>query len=407
MHGERGQGTVEYAGVVLLVALVLAAAIAALVATGIGPKVVEQVRCAILQVAGESCEELAGAVAGPCVTASDRHSRGQRVSLLVVGAGTRKVLLREQRADGTVAITLVDERAAGLDANAGTGLRVRWGTFDRAVGSELRAAVMAGSASGRTWIAANAVEAEALTARVRIAEMDFARDRFPAPEPRVTFEERRTGVELRLGRPRDALWLSPSEAYGERVDHETGQRTVYVRDALGAEGRVGLGRFSAKGRVRGEERYAITFDRDGRPVDLAVLATLRVEGAAGLPRKLARVAGQLRIPLRGERHIETEQHLDLTDPVNAEFARSFFARFGAGKVAVRVAAGLLAERLERNGSASVRAYETDGTAHRVSGGLPGAALDVGSEDESSRLTSAVARSPEGAWGQDPACARAT
>lgn len=404
MREERGQGTIEYAGVLLLLAGVLAAVLATLAATGIGPAVVRQLRCAILAVAGEPCDVLGAAEPGPCVIASNRHASGQRLSLLFVGAGSRKVVLREERADGTVAITLVDERAAGADVSGGFGGRVQWGTFQRAVGTELRAAAMAGSARGRTWVARDAAEAEALTARVRLAEVDFARERFPAPEPATTFAERRTGVELRLGAVGRGVRLAPTEAYGERIDHVTGRRTVYVRDGVAGGAHVVVGRSSARGEVAGEERYAVTFDRDGRPVDLAVLSTLRVEGAAGLPRRLARVAGRLRIPLRGERHVEVEQHLDLSDPASAEIASGFLGRFGAGKLAIRFAARLLADRLERRGTMSVRAYETAGTGHVVAGHAPGAAIEVGSEDESSRLVSAVARTPAGPWGPDAACA---
>ncbi|MFL5846441.1 MAG: hypothetical protein ACJ762_17285 [Solirubrobacteraceae bacterium] len=409
MRGERGQGTIEYLAVVLVVAGVMAAAIAVLAVTGLGAQVMREFRHALCVVTGGACDEAVRAAAGPCVLGSARHADGGQLTILMVRSGENDVVLREQRSDGTVALALIDGDALGLDFGTGAGAHVRWGQHAWAVGGELRAAVLAGARSGRTWIAHDAAEAESLFARVRVANaLPGGRGKLPIPDADVTFAERSGGLTMAL-RPdgRRGIELSSEEAYGERIDHRSGRRTVYVRDALGGRGKVSFGSRSVSGAAAGEERFGITFDRSGRPVDLVVLSTLDIDGAANLPSRLSRIAGLLKIPLHGGKHVETEQHLDLTDPGNAEVAEAFLGRTGEGRLGVRLVAAALRERLEQHGTLSVRTYDRDGDERSAGGHVKlagiGVGVDVGSEDESAHLVAAIARQPDGTWGEDPAC----
>lgn len=425
MRSERGQGTVEYLAVVLLVAGVMAAAIAVLAVTGLGEQVLREFRHGLCIVSGGVCDEAAKLATGPCVLGSRRHSDGGYINAMIVRIGSRSVVLREQLADGTVALTLLDEQQGGVDAGTGVAAHVRWGSHSWAVGSELRLAVLAERGSGRTWIARDDADASRILDQVRLAALskrpevtiqptDYyspyppMRAEVHAPDPDVTFSERGSDLELELqAGVRRAVHLSKQDAYGERLDHVTGRRTVYVRDVVEGDGHVSFARFSAAGQAQDEERYAVTFDPSGRPVDLMVLSALDVGGAVGLPPRLSRIAGWLQIPLHGEKHVETEQHLDLTDPGNAEVVQTFLGQLGDGRLGVRLATVALRERLQHDGTLSVRTYATDAQAHQVGGHVKvlglGVGGEAGSEDDSARLVAAVARRPDGTWGGDPAC----
>lgn len=422
MRSEHGQGTVEYLAVVLLVAAVVGAAAALVVATGIGDQVVAAFRRALCIVTGGACDE----ADRPCVRVSRQHSDGGHVNVLVARIGSRDIELREQRADGTVAVTLIDEKSAGIDGGTGVEAHVRWGTSSWAVGTELRAAVLAGRASGRTWIARDDAEATRLVAQARLADLSRrpeatipATDYYsPYPpmrpevhvrDPDVTFSESTGGLELDLrpGSRVGSVHLEGGEAYGVRIDHASGRRTVYVRNTASGRGGVSVRRVGVSAAGEGEERYGITFDRSGRPIDLEVLATLDVEGTASLPPALSRIAGFLKIPLHGSKHVETEQHLDLTEPASAEIAQSFLGGFGDDALAVRLTAKALRDRLERVGTTAVRTYAASASAHAVGGhamvGGIGIGGEVGSEDSEAQLLSAAFRGLDGAWRADPAC----
>lgn len=406
MHGERGQGTIEYLAVVLVVAAAMAAAIALVSATGLGEQVFHAFRRALCVVTGGACDNAVRLASGPCVLSSQRRTDGDQLTVAVIQVGDRNVVLREDRSDGTTALTLVDGDSAGLDFGTGVGVRVRWGKSSLAVGGELRAAMIASSDAGRTWIVRGEAQVADRLMQLRVAAA-FG-EKFPLPDADVTFSERGTTLTLDLqAGNRQAISLSAQDAYGERIDNVTGRRTVYVRDVVGGRGKVSFGRVSASADGEGEERLGITYDRNGRPIDLMVLSTVDIEGAAGLPRSLARIAGYLRIPLNGSKHLEIEQHLDLTDPLNAEAAQAFLGTVGENRLGVRLAAEALRDRLERRGTLSVRTYATDASAYQVGGHAKLAGIGVGgqtgSEEESARLVSAVARRPDGSWGRDDAC----
>jgi hypothetical protein len=422
MRAQDGQGTIEYLAVVLLVAAVMGAAAALVVVTGLGERVTAAMRRALCVVTGEACDEARRIAVAPCVRSSREHADGGHMQVLVVRVGSRDVELRERRSDGTVAVTLVDEKDGGLDAGTGVEAHLRWGHGGFAIGSELRVALLAGRASGRTWIVPDAAAADrvvlqaALEARshrpaVTIQPTDQYSPYMPgpaevhAPQPDVTFHERSSGltVDFHAGNSK-ALTLSTDDAYGERVDRATGRRTVYVRATGGGRGKLS---FAGAGSDEQEERYGITFDRSGRPVDLEVLSTVDVSGAAGLPPRLARIAGWLKIPAYGAKHVETEQHLDLLEPANAEAADAFLRDFGDGRLGVQFTANALRERLDLDGTLNVRTYSADETAHQLGGHAKvlgvGIGGEGGSEDRSAQLVAAARRDEAGRWVADTAC----
>lgn len=419
VSSQRGQASVEYAAVVAVAAAVLAAAVALLGPAGLGAHVLAAWRRALCVVSGGPCDDVPRA----CVLRADQHADGGHLNLLVLRLGGRSVELLEQRADGTVAMTLVDEGSGGLDVGSGVELHVRWGTRSWAAGAELRAAILASRSSGRTWIVHDLAAARALAGRVRLAD----RTRRPrpdipaspsmapmpaevhAPAPAQTFTEHagELSLDAQAGSGRAALHLDGRQTEGERIDRATGQRTVYVRWTGSARGSVRMGGAGLAGDGSGEERYGISFDRRGRPLDFEVLSALDVTGSATLPATLAATAGQLGIPLHGERHVETERHLDLTDPVNAQEVQEYLRLFGSGNGVLEPLQEALRGRIDRLGTTSVRTYAASFSAHEVGGqariGGIGVGGEAGSEDSSARLLAALARTGEGPWVPDATC----
>src|SRR4051794_28602496 len=167
MGEQRGQAAVEYLAVVLLVALVLGAAAALLVTTGLGEKVVGAFRRALCVVTGEGC----GPPGQACVLATNRHEEGVVVDIAFVRVGKRSVEMRETYADGSVGVTVIDAVQAGAIVRNGVEAHVRWGSSSLAYGVEQRFAVLAEYASGRTWVRPTAPEADAVTRQVTLERL--------------------------------------------------------------------------------------------------------------------------------------------------------------------------------------------------------------------------------------------
>src|SRR4051812_13392930 len=124
MPRDRGQASVEYLGVVALVsALLAAAAVPALAGRDLGGAVVAGVRRALCVAGRGDCD----IDRRPCIVASHIVQDEASVDLLVVRLGGRAVALREDRSDGTVAVTYVRDGGGGLDLTVGGGGRLRLG----------------------------------------------------------------------------------------------------------------------------------------------------------------------------------------------------------------------------------------------------------------------------------------
>ena len=234
-----------------------------------------------------------------------------------------------------------------------------------------------------------------------------------APAPDATFSEHGSDVsfDYEAGSGRLAAHLDGQEAYGERIERADGRRTVYVRDRLSGRGGISIGGRSLSGAAAGEERYGITYDRAGHALDFEVLAAVDVAGTAGLSPSLGAAAGLLQVGLHGERHVETEQHLDLTDPVNRDAVGRYLAALGDdGPAGLRLAAVGLRGRLARSGTISARTYAQRFSAHEAGGqarlGGIGVGGEAGTEDTGRRLLAAAVRGPGGVWRTDAGCVAA-
>src|SRR5919199_4382160 len=113
MRSARGQGTVEYLAVVLLVALVFGgtATVASGAAADIAAAVPREVIRGICIVRGGDCRrDLA-----PCDVASSARSQSWAVTIAVVKFGHDKTVTKTRRSDGTYAVTLDTAPRGGVD----------------------------------------------------------------------------------------------------------------------------------------------------------------------------------------------------------------------------------------------------------------------------------------------------
>src|SRR5881392_3637624 len=117
MAGERGQATLEYVGLVALVAVVLGVGIVLArsggeaIAGGVG----RGMRRALCVVRAGACD----LEVRPCVVGSACIEDDGSVDLAVLHLGSNEVVLREDRSDGTSAVTFARLRRGGLELNAG------------------------------------------------------------------------------------------------------------------------------------------------------------------------------------------------------------------------------------------------------------------------------------------------
>ncbi|MGZ4277704.1 MAG: hypothetical protein ACXVFK_13290 [Solirubrobacteraceae bacterium] len=336
----------------------------------------------------------------PCVVAADDRTDGVSVRLGFLRLGRSYVLLREERSDGTVLITKGRLTKAGLGVALGAEGHVHIGSVNLAEG-----ATIDGSAEGlfdrsRSWLVHGSAAADRLVARVRHGD---------EPPPDMTSNAKGLESSLKLSgtiAPKigASLGIAAKDVKTLRTDAATGRRTIYVQRTDEAAVSLSAVEFGARGQAEVVERYGVTLDRDGRPLDLVVLRQGTLPAAADLPRRLRLVAGLLSQPTRGGRMWVEETHLDLTDPANLAVARSFLAQItGAPAVGLGSRADVaraLAARLGAVGIEHVRTMEVQSTSSGAGG-----ELDVGggagwSSDHTTihrRLLGAATRGIDGVW----------
>jgi hypothetical protein len=405
--GQRGQATLEYAAIVLIVAVALAAAVAVAAARGdgIADAVSRQIVRALCIVMGGDCDR----EREPCVVASSTRTRENGLTIAVLWLGSDRTVVREQRSDGTIAVTYTEGDVAGLDAGAGAHVAV--GGRAVRLSGELGASVLARSGDGAVWELRDARQADALVERLRRGRWASAG---PRPVARLAEGGWSASAEAALGsRVRGALGLTVADVRGSRLETSGGRRTFYVRranDVVATVGTRGVGGSAEGGR---SEEYAVTVDAGGRPIDLAVLRHGRYGASVDLPAAVQPAAGLLFGPTGGERQWVTETHLDLTDPTNAAAAAAFLAQVRSPRPRLGAAVDVsrrLAERLDRAGVISARTYAVDvsssgldvrGGAGAMRGGLTHLTTESGA-----RLLAAATRGRDGSWSRRDDCERA-
>ena len=380
----------------------------ALVADGSGiPTAVDhQLLRALCVVRGGECEQ----DRAPCAVRSDRRDDAVSARILVFHVGADKTLIREERSDGSVAVTVSYGEQGGLEVSGGAHLGVSLGRGGVGLGGELTAAAVATRERGYTWVLRDGRAADALVKRLGVGpgKLDalIASGRVPAPSQRYLHGGLASRGSISGGTlPGGTLGLSSQDVAGTRTDASTGRRTFYVQRTVEGSLSLTYGGASATGARTDRERYAVTYDAAGRPVDLMVLGTGIYRGSYDLPTRLQPAVGLLSAPTGHVRTYVEETHLDLTDPESLRLARAFLEQVRHpnlvhGGAAVAVAAALR-RRLDEVGVVHARTYDADQRRYGIDGSVGVEGVQLGASLSrtllDSHLVAAATRGLDGVW----------
>jgi hypothetical protein len=151
----RGQASIEYVAILLVVAALLGGAAAAV--PDVGERVVAAVRTAICIAGGDLCRTADATAAGldPCVTSARSRRAETTLDVALVRLGGNGEWQLALRSDGSAEVTRLEEAEAGGTLGVGV-------TFSPAgVSAGVTAALVAGYRGGRTWRFADARAAAA------------------------------------------------------------------------------------------------------------------------------------------------------------------------------------------------------------------------------------------------------
>jgi hypothetical protein len=368
---DEGQAVVEYVGLLAVLAVVLAIAVAVRVEpSSIASAVDRAFARGICVVRGGSCD----ADQQPCVVASDKRSRERHVNLVVASIGKDRYLLRERRSDGSIAIT--DFRALRGRLGGSKGGAIRFAGIE--LGGEMSVSLLARHGSGETYVVGSQAEADRLQRALTAGEGGL-------PQPSERFGETATrrdyGAGAALGGQEAAgAGFHARDRDGMRVAAD-GSRTVTYEHGQGWDASV-LGLPVADGDHR--ESYAVRFDPGGRALELIVSVGGQLVGTGDLPPSVAAASASLLARPAGQRTYVVEAHLDLGDPVSAAIARDFVEQVRHPKIRVGSVLGpaqRLRDQLRREGTIEARSFAVE----RETSGNP-ETIGIGTSASRERLT---------------------
>jgi hypothetical protein len=403
MRSARGQGTVEYLAVVLLIALVLGGATAAAARArdvDLATAVPHQIRRALCIVTGGDCDR----DRAPCDVATDTTSRSWGVGVAVVRIGHGRTLVVERRSDGSFIVTLTKAPSVGVQTIDGARVRMDRAGRRLSVGGVATASVIASLGHGQSWVLHGAAAVRSLVAALERGDEVHSADQNLREATVVLDASASRGGGDRVGVSATGT-LTGDVGIGERVDRATGAHTYFL--PAGAAARLDLTATlrgltgSAAGELDGDVELALTVDRSGRWTDLAVIGTGDASGAVRPPAGASPLTDALGVPTGVGRRWTAEAHLDLTDPGNGAAAHALVdALLGVRPRAARKAAAELARRVREQAVVDLRTYVLD----RTSSGFDlkagdGAGLSATHESltEKTRLIAARTRGLDGQW----------
>ncbi len=346
----------------------------------------------------------------PCPVASKRRDDSVGARILVFHVGKDKTLIREERSDGTIAVTVSYGHDFGLQTAEGAHLDVAVGHGSFGFGGELTGAAVAVRERGYTWVLHDRRAADALMGRLGAGagtvDALIARGSLPPPAQRYSHSG--------LG-ARGSAWggtallatvgLSSQDVAGTRTEAATGRRTYYVQRTVQGALSLTWGLAGATSARTARERYAVTYDAGGRPVDLTVMTTGIYRSSLDLPARLQPVAGLLGATTGHVRTYVEETHLDLTDPDSLRVARAFLEQVSHPDTihlgdAVSAAAALR-RRLDAAGVVHARTYDADERRYGVDGAVSYEGVQIGGAVSrtllDSHLVAAATRGLDGVW----------
>jgi hypothetical protein len=409
-----GQATLEYVAVlgVVAVLLIIAGSVTAgpAIANGVG----RGFQRALCLVAHASC---ATVTPRPCTIRTTNTGAEVSAKLAFVRVGRQAGLLRNERSDGSVSLTLLQHVDAGLTAGVGAEGHLRLGSIEVGDGAVAQLEAVARLGGGRVWNVRDAVAADALQRRLvellaggvasglpmigtalKLAQhaLDVGEGR-DLPAPAAHIMDARAGLTASLKLP-GGNELSAALGVGVGATRETasGRLSALLRlegDA-GAVLAGGLGGLSGGGAAS----LQLTYDRAGRPLELTVSATGHAGGSlAGRGVLPDAVSARL---TRGA-NISASVVLDLARAESARaVARLVHALSPAHAEDLLAAARSLAALLQSEGRLDVQRYGSHESGIGAGGevGLGAqAGIEAGITRAASELLDAWTRPPGGAW----------
>ena len=181
---DRGSGSLEFVGVVVLAGVLTTAAVGTVIASS--PAMSATIETVICQITGGSCERSDNALTDDDVVpeACDVYTEGKAVSAVVdvafVRLGGTMGLERVEKSDGTIEISVVDQGEGGLVASAGARGGLTIGKNSYSADLEAEAALTAGVLGGETWVFEDRDRADAFQSYL---ERELAEDVVSAASP--------------------------------------------------------------------------------------------------------------------------------------------------------------------------------------------------------------------------------
>lgn len=415
LSDDRGQSTLEYVGVLAVLALVITVAGASALAPNYLNATMGGFQRALCIVTGRECRALEEQA---CVVRSNSEGRTLSATIVFVRLEDGRLLLQERLSDGRIRITVTASDGAGAEGGIGAsaGVNVKGIRLDAA--AQANASLLGLYGRGKVYVARDAGEAQRL---VRAIEDGRART------PDATFhegglrgdasatasagaglggtvgggrkeageqEDDDAGTEVAtspLAEVSAGIGATLSRAVGRRVDRHTGETTWYLRadnevTASAGASIVGVGKAGADAAANGNGTLSVTTDRRGRVVAIGALATYG--GGAGYE-----VSGGPKGSAGGRRH-EIEVTADADDP--SILAALTQMRRDPGASALKALTAAVYER----GRVDRRTYEVGGDTQGAKGSIAlGAKLGAGYEESTghARLVDASSKPPGGVW----------
>jgi hypothetical protein len=410
MGSERGQGTIEYLAVVLLVAVVLGGAgtaVASAAGVDIAGAVTHQIHRALCIVTGGDCDrELA-----PCETGSSTEQDGWKATVAVIRIGRDRFVIRRRLSDGSELVTLLKDTSGGVELIRGAKAKIpRYGI---SVGGTVTESLIATYGGGKTWAAPNRAEADRLVAAFKHG------DEMRRPDQNLNEGSLVASVGVSRSADRSGISgvvggkVSVGIKAGRKKDNRTCGSTFFLEEGadvvVGASAGMSKLRASLQGDASVTTRIAVTVDRDGRWTDLALVAAGELGGGVTLPTEIGPLVDALNVPTTGARRLVSEAHLDLSDGASLEAAKALVSTLGAVPPrpgAVADAARVLAQRIDERAVIDVRAYELDRTSDGFDialGNRVGFGYADTDETERTRLIAATTRGLDGTWHRRTDC----
>ena len=384
MRNDSGQASLEYIVLLVISTLAIGGGAMAVKGEGLAASVLAQFARGICVVSGGDCER----DRTPCVISSQTTSQDLVVVVAVIRLAGGRTIIRQRSSDGTELVTLVESGGAGLELTAGGSISVGGADYGVAASGSFSGRI----ARGRAWTVPSAAAAERLIAQLAPAAATMTgRGRLPFSSPPgrhatpppadITFGA--SGLSSIIGGRLAAAGISfeAEDLVGERLDHRTGQRTLTIarRNELLAD-LSPLPASGVEGGLRRSERYTLTLDRAGNPIDLGVFDARRFHAGAKLPGAVSTLVSSVgSLPLRQGMLVEVEQHLDLSNAASRAVATSFIAALrdrGVGFGPAAQVSQALKARINSDGVTLVRSYGIEGSRSGFGGKL-GAGVGLG------------------------------